>query len=337
MPCAAISPNASATMPYKGSEPLRRLLALAACLLPVALVLAGCRPLVVDDIEALSVYATFYPIYALTDAVMEGVPDAELHCLVQPQDGCLRNYQLSDWDAALLASGADAVMLGGRGLESFEDALFDWGDDGPAVSAILYNLELYDAGTTGDGEAESHFKGINPHLYMSLEGARQMIASIAAMLQSMDPRYAEAYAENAKKADAALAAAQSDARGVLEGCVGRRVAVLNEALVYPARDYGLEIAKALERESGDGMSGEALERCIEGLSGAEIDAVLIEKQAPQAFVEAIASAGFEVALMDVMSTHAEGEGFDAYLQIQAANARAVAEALARAAAGKDSY
>ena len=324
-------------MSDKGSEPLRRLLALTACLLLVALAAAGCRPLVEDDTEALSVYATFYPIYALTDAVMDGVPDAELHCLVQPQDGCLRSYQLSDWDAALLAAGADAVMLGGRGLESFEGALFDWGDDGPAVSAILYNLELYDAGTTGDGEAESHFRGINPHLYMSLEGARQMVASIAALLQSMDPRYAGQYAENAKEADAALAAALNDAQGVLEGYRGRRVAVLNEALMYAARDYGLEIAEVLERESGDGMSGEALEKAIEGLSAAGIDAVLIEKQAPQAFVEAIGAAGFEVALMDVMSTHAEGEGFDAYLQIQAANARAVADALARAAAGKDSY
>ncbi len=315
---------------------LRRMLALALALL-VALTMAGCGPIVEDDVQTLSVYATFYPIYALTDAVMDGVPDAELHCLVQPQDGCLRSYRLSDWDAALLAAGADAVMLGGRGLESFESALFDWGDDGPAVSAILYNLELHDAGSEGNAESESHFRGQNPHLYMSLDGARQMVSSIAAMLQSMDPRYADQYAANAAKADAALQAAMDEARGILEGCRDRRVAVLNEALIYCAVDYGLEIAETIERESGDGMSGEALQKCTDRLSDAEIDAILIEKQAPQAFVEAIEAAGFSVARLDVMSTHAEGEGFDAYLQIQLGNARAIAEALARAAVGKDSH
>ena len=123
----------------------RRLLA---ALTVLTFVLSGCRPLVTDATKALSVYATFYPIYALTDAVMAGIPDAALHCLVQPQDGCLRNYQLSDWDISLLASGADAVILGGRGLESFESTLTGWGETGPAVSAVLYNQELYNAGQT---------------------------------------------------------------------------------------------------------------------------------------------------------------------------------------------
>ena len=314
---------------------LRRFI-VALALLLVAAALTGCKPIVEDDVETLSVYATFYPIYALTDAVMAGVPDAELHCLVQPQDGCLRNYQLSDWDAALLASGADAVMLGGRGLESFEGALFDWGDDGPAVCAILYNLELFDAGSAGDAEADSHFSGQNPHLYMSLEGARQMVSAIAAMLESMDPKYASLYVDNASAADAALDSALRDARETLSDYNGRRVAVMNEALAYCARDYGLDIAVTIERESGDGMNGAALEACLDRLADAEIDAVLIERQAPAAFVEAIEAAGFAVARLDVLSTHTEGEGFRDYLEIQSGNARAIAEALDRAVAGKDS-
>ena len=312
---------------------MRRLFALATALLAVALALTGCAPIVSDGAETLNVYATFYPIYALTDAVLKNVPDAGLHCLVQPQDGCLRSYQLSDWDASLLATGADAIMLGGRGLESFEGALFDWGDDGPAVSAILYNLTL-----AGDGsDAESHFKGQNPHLYMSLDGARQMIESIAAMMESMDPKYAGQYAENADAADAALESTLSTATEILSAYRGRRVAIMNEALVYCAMDYGLETAATIERESGDGMSGEALQSCLEKLSQSEIDVVLIERQAPQALVEAIRAAGFAVAKLDVLSTHTEGEGFEDYLEIQLDNARAMADAFERAAAGKDTH
>ena len=306
----------------------------ALALILAALALTGCRPVVEDAPQRLSVYATFYPIYALTEAVLRDIPDAELHCLVQPQDGCLRNYQLSDWDAALLARGADAVMMGGRGLEGFESALFGWGDGGPAVCALLYNLELYADGTKA-AEGESHLKGPNPHLYMSMTGAQQMLDSTAAMMVSLDPGYAAQYSENAQSAKTELQAAFDAARELLSDCEGRRVILMNEALVYCARDFGLVIADQVDRESGDALTGEALEKLIERLKNDGADIVLIERQAPQALVEALESANLTVAKLDVMSTHTEGEGFDVYLQILSYNARAMREAFDRASAGKD--
>ena len=95
---------------------MRRILSIASIAIAAMLALSACAPLVPEEASEISVYATFYPLYALTDALMDGVPNASLHCLVQPQDGCLRSYTLSDWDAALLASSADAVIAGGRGL-----------------------------------------------------------------------------------------------------------------------------------------------------------------------------------------------------------------------------
>ena len=103
-----------------------RLAALIILLFALSASFAGCKRIVEPENKSISVYATFWPIYAMTDAAMEGIPDAELKLLVQPQDGCLRNYQLSDWDAALLSADADAIIMGGRGLESFEGLLFGW-------------------------------------------------------------------------------------------------------------------------------------------------------------------------------------------------------------------
>ena len=306
-------------------------------LLYTAFALSGCRRLISDEKQSISVYATFYPVYALTHAVMKDVPDAELHCLVQPQDGCLRSYQLSDWDAALLSAGADAVIAGGRGLESFEDALFGWGEDGPAISAVLYNLELYnqqeDAGS--DPESQSHLKGPNPHLYMSLEGAKQIVESISAMMLSLDPEYADTYVKNAERASGQLDDLLENNREVLSAYKGRRVALMNEALIYVARDYDLEIAEWIDRESGEMMSEELLSSALEKLSGSEADVVLIERQAPGALIAALEAAGFSVARIDILSTHREGEGFDRYLEIQGDNARALREAFERADAGKE--
>jgi len=316
---------------------LRRAVKLALMLLVLASALCGCKPLVQEQAEPISIYTTFYPIYALTDAVMQGVPDAAVHCLVQPQDGCLRAYQLSDWDAALLIRGADAVIAGGRGLESFESTLFGWGEGGPAVSAVLYNLALYDPQQRADGEAQSHFQGPNPHLYMSLDGAAHIVESISATLVSLDPDYSKQYIDNSAKAVKALEALLDASRSKLAALRGRRVALMDEALIYVAQDYELEVADWIERETGSAFGDNELAIWLERLQEADVDVVLIEKQAPQALVESLETHGFTVALIDVLSTHHEGEGFDSYLEIQGDNAQAIRDAFERADARREQH
>jgi len=316
---------------------LRRAVAMALILLVLASTLSGCRPLVQDEDGHISVYATFYPIYALTDAVMGDVPDAALHCLVQPQDDCLRAYQLSDWDAALLERGADAVIAGGRGLESFENTLFGWGEAGPAISAVLYNLELYEPEQSADGEAQSHLQGPNPHLYMSLEGAKQIVESISATMVSLDPVYSDRYIDNSQVAVEALDELLEASRAKLAAYAGRRVALMSETLVYMARDYNFEIVEWIERETGANYGDNELAGWLERLDKARPDIVLIERQAPQALREALEAAGYAVAAIDVLSTHAEGEGFDKYLEIQGENAQALLDAFMRANARKEMH
>ena len=316
---------------------MRRTAVLALLLFAFSAMLSACKPLVQEEEGQISVYATFYPIYALTDAVMQGVPNATLHCLVQPQDGCLRAYQLSDWDASLLARGADAVIAGGRGLESFESTLFGWGEGGPAISAVLYNLELYNQQQRVDGEAQSHFQGPNPHLYLSLEGAKHIVESIAATMVSLDPIYSEQYIGNSQAAIQALDELLAASREKLAGYKGRRVALLSEALIYVARDYGLDVAEWIERETGAAFGDNELAGWLERLESAKAEMVLIEKQAPQALIEALEAAGYAVATLDVLSTHLEGEGFDRYLEIQGRNAQALFDAFERADAGKEQH
>ena len=324
-------------IPSKEVNRLRRAVKLALMLLVLAFALCGCKPLVQEEAGPISIYATFYPIYALTEAVMQGVPDAALHCLVQPQDGCLRAYQLSDWDAALLIRGADAVIAGGRSLECFESALFGWGEDGPAVSAVLYNLELYEPRQRVDGEAQSHFQGPNPHLYMSLDGAAHLVESISATLVSLDPDYSEQYISNAANAVKALDTLLDASRSKLAAHKGRRVALMSEALIYVAQDYELEVADWIEREPGSAYGDNELAMWLERLEKADVEVVLIEKQAPQALVESLEAQGYAVALIDVLSTHLEGEGFDRYLEIQDDNAQAISDAFERADAGKEQH
>ena len=300
-------------------------------LLAASLALCGCRALVEDPPESISIYATFYPIYALTDALMADIPNASLRCLVQPQDGCLRRYALSDWDAYVLASSADAVIMGGRGLESFESTLFGWGEAGPAMTALLYNLELYNKSVAhAKAETDSHLTGANPHLYMSVDGAARIVESAAAVLMTLDPMYAETYAANESAALAALEQLREDAHGIVGNVEGKGVVLMNEALIYVAQDYGLRVADWIDRESGENYYETELADCLERLSRSGAKVVMIERQAPKALVDALEGAGYAVARIDILSTHREGEGFDGYIRAQHENATAIAQAFKRA-------
>ena len=110
---------------------------------------------------------------------------------------------------------------------------------------------------------------------------------------------------------------------------------MSEALVYVARDYRLDVAEWIERETGAVCGDNELTVWLERLDEAEVEVVLIERQAPQGLREALEAAGYAVASIDVLSTHAEGEGFDRYLEIQGENAQAVLDAFSRADARKE--
>ena len=306
-------------------------LILGACLLAAAL--SGCGLHAEEEVpqepEALSVYATFYPIYALTALVADDVPDLQVNCLVQPMDGCLRSYSLSDWDLALLMQSADAVIAGGRGLEAFESTLYALGENGPAVTSVLYNLELATVKPANETGEESHWTDENPHIYMTIDGAIAIAERIAANLAVLDPKYGDLYDKNLQEAQNRLESLRIEMHEVAGGLQGQKVIVMNEALVYAAQEYGLDVELCYARESGEGIYDRDLEACIELLSTCDARVILLEKQAPEALRRALEEAGFRVAALDVLSTRRASEGTEGYFEAQRTNARALAAAFSK--------
>ncbi len=308
---------------------LTKFIALALCLcLSIGLLFACDGSDAQEEPESITIYASFYPIYALAELLVEGAPNLQLKCLVQPQDGCLRDYSLSDWDLALLTRSADAIIAGGRGLESFEPALYSLGEDGPAVASVLYNLELATQKLSNDSGEESHWSDENPHIYMSVDGAVEIAGRIAANLAVLDPDCANLYEENLESTENRLKSLQKEMHELAGDLQGRKVIVMNEALVYLAQEYDLEMELCFARESGEGLYDRELEECLNLLKACEARVVLIERQAPAALRAALEATGFRVAALDVLSTRRADEGAEAYFAAQRENARALAQAFA---------
>ncbi len=299
----------------------------ASLLLVVALLLAGCTP-IAPNVEAdRQVYASFYPIYALSGLVLGNVPGIRLSCLVQPQDECLRSYEISNWDLYMLAYGADAVIIGGRGLEDFESMLYSLGTSGPALVTAMYDLNLYNqSDKTEVTEDSGHLVGANPHLYMAVSGAEKIAASIADAMAELYPARAEAIQAGNENAQAKLSALYDETQAICAGARGEKVILMNEALIYPAIEYGLEVADWYDRESGTTVYGDSLTDLLDELSGTDAHVVLIEKQAPTELTDALEAAGYAVARIDIMSSYALDAGYDGYIAAQTANAHAIAQA-----------
>lgn len=310
---------------------LMKYVALLLCMCLMACALSGCNQHAATEetspeTEALSVYATFYPIYAFTALIADGVPDLQINCLAQPMDGCLRSYSLSDWDLTLLVRSADAVIAGGRGLEAFESTLYALGESGPAIVSVLYNLKLATVEPANETGEESHWTDENPHIYMTIDGAIAIAERIAANLTVLDPEYADLYAENLENAKNRLKLLREETHSLTGDLTDRKVIVMNEALVYAAQEYGLDVELCYARESGEALYDRGLEDCIEQLHSCDARVILMEKQAPEAFRRALEAAGFRVAALDVLSTRRASEGAEGYFEAQMENARALAAA-----------
>ena len=311
---------------------LHKILSAVLCICFLTVLLAGCekKESVPPESGPISVYASFYPLYAAAELILQDVPDMKLNCLVQPQDGCLRNYQLSDWDLALL-NASDVILAGGRGLESFEGTLYALGENGPAVSSVLYNMDLtQQAAVNTQEDAQSHWIDPNPHIYMRTDGMLEIVQRIANSLILLDETHKELYLKNLENAKQRLNQLADEIQEEAAEIQGQGVIVMNEALIYSAQELGLEIELCYDRESGENLFDNDLTHCLNVLKQTDAKVVLIEKQAPQAFCRALEAAGYQLARMDILSTRRAAEGSEAYFSAQRANVRSVKDAFIEA-------
>ena len=262
----------------------------------------------------------------LSDLVIgENVPGMKLHLLIQPQDGCMRSYNLSDWDA-YMAMNADAVILIGNGFEAFESALMGLEENGPSVISASSSLVLDSTGYSEN--EESHLNGANPWLFLSVSGAYDLTEAIAANMIALDPDYEEIYIKNLNEAYERFEKMKNEIALLREKTDSEMpVALAHEGLGYIANDFGLNVVAQIDRESGAYPEDGELKNMLRMLSESGAQAVLIEKQAPNALLRAFEEAGYTIVLIDTLSAGTAQTGGEAYFERMLENACAVSGAI----------
>lgn len=186
--------------------------------------------------EVPSVAADIPPIYALVAKVMEGVGTPNL--IVRP-GASPHAYALRPSEAAALQN-ADIVFWVSEGLTPWlEGSIHALANDVTAVELLETEgtLELaFREGATfesHDHEEEGHEDhGHDPHAWLDPENARVWLDVIATNLATLDPENAGAYAANAAKGRAELAALITEIDSDLNAFRGKNYIVFHDAYQY---------------------------------------------------------------------------------------------------------
>ena len=263
--------------------------------------------------EPLRVVTSFYPVYVAALNVTAGVPGVEVSNLASPHVGCLHDYQLTAGDVRRLAD-ADLLLVNGAGMEPF---LGKVAQQSPGVRAIEVS--------EGIALLED-----NPHVWVSLEGARRQTENITAALAVAAPDRAAAFRANGSTYSALLFALEAKMRAALVPYAGTPIVTFHQAFPYFARDFDLDLAGVIEREPGAEPSARELADTVKLVRERKVKALFAEPQFPDKSAQVVArETGIRVYSLDPVVTGPSdpGEARGAYLRAMEKNLEVLQEAL----------
>ena len=285
-------------------------------LILLGLLLAGCAPQEQADIAA-----TTLPVWQFTCRLTAGT-DLEVTRLVTENVSCLHDYTLTVRQMKAIES-ADLVVLSGAGLEDFlSDAL-----RGADVIDASAGIELLEGGHHHhheEEEAEAHHAdhGQDPHLWLSPAHAMDQARNICAGLSGRYPQYSTVFEANLTQLLADLQKLEDYGQQELSELSGREILTFHDGFTYLAHAFGIEIAEAIEEESGAEASAKELIHMIEEVRHHDIQAIFVEENGSGSAASIIAAE--TGAQLGTLSMAMSG---DDYFSAMYANIDALKEAL----------
>lgn len=276
--------------------------------------MAGCARRPQQNIK-FRVVTSFYPLYIMALNITDGVSGVQVDNMAGQQAGCLHDYQLQSKDMKNIEQ-ADVFVINGAGMETFMDK----------VTAQLPNLRVVDS-STGITLLRDDDGVPNPHIWVSITNYIQQVNNIEKGLAAADPQNAAAYQKNAQDYMAKLSSLRGKMHDELSNITNRDIITFHEAFPYFAEEFGLRIAKVVNREPDSQPSAKELAETIRLIQSTGVKAVFAEPQYPQSAANIVAhESGVSVYLLDPSATGENDK--NAYLDAMENNLAVLKRALA---------
>ena len=275
---------------------------------------AGCSRRTQQNVK-FRVVTSFYPLYIMALNITDGIEGIQVDNMAGQQAGCLHDYQLQSKDMKNIEQ-ADLFIMNGAGMENFMNK----------VTAQLPNLHIVDSSTgitllrDDDGIA-------NPHIWVSITNYIQQVDNIEKGLASADPKNAPAYQKNAQDYIAKLSSLRGKMHEELSDIKQKDIITFHEAFPYFAEEFGLHIAKVVNREPDSQPSARELAETIRLVRATGVKAVFAEPQYPKSAADIVAhESGASMYTLDPSVTGSNDK--NAYLDAMEKNLAVLKRALA---------
>ncbi len=174
----------------------------------------------------------------------------------------------------------------------------------------------------------------NPHLWLSIRGARRIAAHIASKLSETDPDGAEYYAKNLSAYGEKLDGLDRDIAALLNPLPDKKLIQWHPSWNYFAADYGLTIVDTIEKGHGHEPSVRDFNRLLKRARAEHVRVVIIDLKVQSGAAASLArEAGAVLLQLDSLGDPNDSARSD-YPRLMEYNARLLAKALSGGAAGK---
>jgi zinc transport system substrate-binding protein len=241
--------------------------------------------------------------------VAKDVPGVKVINLTHGAQGCLHDYALTTDDMRTL-SQADIFVVNGAGTEGF---LEEVAKQYPELKIV----RLTDTVPLIEN---------NPHVWLSISGAVVGAKNLGRAMQDLDPDHSGLYQKNTEDYILKLELLGMKMYSQLSPYKGAKIITLHDALVYFAREFGLEIVAVIEREPGAQPSAQDLAQIIEVVRKCGVKAIFSDQWA---LVPALQTVTLETSVPNyVLDLAVSGpDDPEAYIKIMQKNAQTIIEAL----------
>ena len=243
-------------------------------LLPIFLVILLLAACAISPVEEGGIAATTAPVAQFARAITEGT-GLTVSQVINDSVSCLHDYSLSVRQMELVEKSR-VVLISGAGLEeTLEDALASTEmilDCSEGI--VLKDMEGHDH-DHGHEEHEHHHED-DPHIWLDPLRAVQMAENICAGLMELYPEHEALFRANTEKLVLRLRELDAYGKTALSDLSCREIITFHDGFGYLADAYGLEIAAAIEEESGSEASAKTLTELVHVVEHHGLTAVFTE-------------------------------------------------------------
>ena len=231
-------------------------------LLCLAALLFGC-----GEKQKTQILATTKPVHQFTSYLCEGTP-ITVELLISENVSCLHDYTLQVSQMRKVEA-AELIIINGAGFEEF---LSDVLSGTSNVVDCSKNIVLHCA---HQHQHEDHTHEADPHIWLSIANAIKMSENIYSGLCNAYPNYTDVFTVNLNKLRDKFAELDSKAQS-LNTISCREIITFHDGFSYMAEEFGLNIIKAIEEESGSEASAQELIEIVKDIEDNNLPSIFTE-------------------------------------------------------------